>query len=1131
VPGRLGQVKAIFVEALELSGAERLAYLDRACAQDAKLRVEVEAYLSDEQQAGEFLTQPGLRRDATRDALLDLGLREGPGTVIGRYKVLQLIGEGGCGSVFLAEQQEPVRRMVALKIIKLGMDTRQVIARFETERQVLALMDHPNIARVLDADTDERGRPYFVMEYVPGSPITKYADENLLSIRQRLELVLQVCDAVGHAHAKAIIHRDIKASNVLAYTTPEGPRVKVIDFGVAKALSTDRQTDRTSGTALGQAIGTYESMSPEQADGSPDIDTRADVYALGVLLYELLSGSKPFDKSNLARSADVEVRRIIREDEPPRPSAQLSSLGGEATKIAKARKIEVEALTRQLRSELDWIPLMALRKQRERRYATPQQLAEDIKAYLEGKPLIAAPDSTRYRVSKFVRRNRGAVLAGSSLLAVLLLGIAGTTLGLIGQARAKIEAIGQKVVAEQATGQALAEKRKTEAALREVGRQRDRAQQEQQEAEQQTAVAEAVSRFQAGMLAKADPVRFLGDKVTVVQAMDAAIKELDGGEFKEQPLVEARLREIIGQTLWSLGRNNEAEPHLRRALELYRKFLPAGRAELAVTLYNLASVLKDENQLDEAEALYREALADRRRALPAGHPDIARYLMGLADLYGRRHNLTRAETTYREALEINRKALPAENPQTAENLCNLGELMRAQQRLAEAEALEREGLGIDRKAFPAEHPKIAEDLARLARVLQAESKTDGAEALLLEALGIEGKSLPAAHPLIANTEADLARLLRAKNKPDEAEKLYRDALEIRRNFLPPGHPEIARTLNELTDLLLEKKQYSKCVPLLSEALEIERKSLPPGDLTLITSARRLARVLQVENRAPEAEPLFREALEARLKALPPAPLDIATSQNELAEVLLARKNMAEAEPLLIKALEVRRKLLPADSPDVAASVSNLGELRMGQNNLPDAEQLYVEALEIRRKASPAGDISKNIKNLAVVLQAENKLEKAEALFREAMEIRRKTHPATSVLMAYSASDLAGVLLAENKPDKAEPLFRQALDIQRHYALTPERELIIASDLSGLGRALAQLGGNSLEAEANLRGALLTQKRQLGVKDPATTRTAAALVDLLTKTGSPAAAVVRAEFELDSPPAPQTQPIRTGTEHE
>lgn len=343
------------------------------------------------------------------------------------YRVLEPLGEGGMGAVYKAEQLEPIRRIVAIKSIKPGFDTRSVIARFESERQALALMDHPHIAKVLNAGSDPLGRPYFVMEYVPGAPILEFADANRLTIPQRLQLFQQVCDAIAHAHTKALIHRDIKSTNVLAYNADGKPFVKVIDFGVAKALRGERLTDHTTPTTLGSIVGTYGYMSPEQAAGSADIDTRTDVYSLGVLLYELLAGVQPFDSRMLGRLAEEEMQRVIREEEPPRPSTKLSSMGNAAAAVAQARQTTTHALRQELTSELDWIPLMALRKERDRRYASVQDLSADVRNYLEQRPLNARPDSAWYRTRKMVHRNRVALAVGAACLLFAFVMVAGVT--------------------------------------------------------------------------------------------------------------------------------------------------------------------------------------------------------------------------------------------------------------------------------------------------------------------------------------------------------------------------------------------------------------------------------------------------------------------------------------------------------------------------------------------------------------------------------------------------------------------------------------------------------------------------------------------------------------------------------
>ncbi len=410
-------IEAIFSTALEMENeAERAAYLDAACGDDSALRGRVEALLKAHHEAGTFLIPPAANGRAST-------ISEGPGMMIGRYKLLQLIGEGGFGMVYMAEQVEPVRRKVALKIIKLGMDTKQVIARFESERQALALMDHPNIAKVLDAGSTETGRPYFVMELVRGIPFTEYCDQNNLSTRERLRLFIPICNAVQHAHQKGIIHRDIKPTNVMVTLHDGKPVPKVIDFGVAKATN-QKLTEKTLFTEYRQFIGTPAYMSPEQAEMSGlDVDTRSDIYSLGVLLYELLTGTTPFDAKTLREAGYVEITRIIREEDPPTPSTRLHSLGEGLPSIAKRRRSEPAALCKLMRGDLDWIVMKALEKDRTRRYETANSLAGDIERHLKNEPVLASPPSVAYKLVKFVRRNRPWVLAGSLAAAALLVGL------------------------------------------------------------------------------------------------------------------------------------------------------------------------------------------------------------------------------------------------------------------------------------------------------------------------------------------------------------------------------------------------------------------------------------------------------------------------------------------------------------------------------------------------------------------------------------------------------------------------------------------------------------------------------------------------------------------------------------
>jgi serine/threonine protein kinase len=918
----------------DLPPADLAAAIDRACASDASLRAEVESLLRAHSQAGHFLGAPtAAPAPPNSDESPTLGeptsphhasFREGPGTRIGPYKLLQLIGEGGFGSVFMAEQEHPVRRRVALKIIKLGMDTRQVVARFEQERQALAILDHPNIAKVFDAGATDTGRPYFVMELCTGEPIDAYCDRHNLSIPDRLALFSQVCQAVQHAHTKGIIHRDIKPRNVLVATQDGRAHAKVIDFGIAKATES-RLTERTLFTEHKQIIGTPEYMSPEQAEGSLDIDTRTDVYALGVLLYELLTGSTPFTSDELRSAAYAEIQRIIREVDPPAPSTRLNQNAQTLASVAARRRVEPRKLGLIIRGELDWIVMKALEKDRSRRYETASGFAMDIQRYLAGEAVVAAPPSTAYRLRKFMRRNKGPVMALSAVAASLLIGV----VAFAWQAR---------IAGEQRDIAVAAEKSQAEQRERADAARAD-AQAHEAESRKHAAIAQAVARFQTDMLAAADPSNLKGDKVTVVQAMEAAIKTLDGGgggSLKEQPLVEAGVRETIGNTLRGLGRYDAAEPNLRRSLALRREALPAGHPDIAQSLNFLALLLKAQNKLAEAEPLYREALAIRRAALPAGHPDIANSLNNLATLLRTQEKFTEAEPLYREALAIRRAALPAGHPDIATSLNNLATILQGRNKLADAESLYREALAIRRAALPAGHPDIATSLNNLAWLLQVQNKFTEAEPLYREALAIRRAALPSGHPDIATSLNSLALLLKTQNRLDEADPLYRESLDIRRAALPAGHPDIATGLSNLAALLHAQNKDAQAEPLCREALAIDRAARPAGHPDIVRSLNNLASLLQAQNKLAEAESLYRESLEILRSARPNAHSDIATGLNNLARVQHTLGRGAAARAAWDEAITILRTSTPDGSALLARLLWRSGSARLESKTEADA---------------------------------------------------------------------------------------------------------------------------------------------------------------------------------------------------
>ncbi|MBL9000645.1 MAG: tetratricopeptide repeat protein [Phycisphaerae bacterium] len=1004
-----GKLQEIFESVIDLERAQREGYLASACGDDVALRADVESLLRAHDDAAKFLASPTAGSSATMT--MAATLREGPGTRIGPYKILQAIGEGGFGSVFMAEQDQPVQRKVALKIIKLGMDTRQVVARFEQERQALAMMDHPNIARVLDAGATEAGRPFFVMELVKGDPIVEYCDKNNLSVPDRLELFAQVCNAVQHAHTKGIIHRDIKPSNILVSTQDGRPHAKVIDFGIAKATAS-KLTEKTLFTEHRQLVGTPEYMSPEQAEGSLDIDTRTDVYSLGVLLYELLTGTTPFTGQELRSAAYAEIQRIIREVEPPKPSTRLSANTETIVSIATKRHTEPKRLGTLVRGELDWIVMKALEKDRQRRYETASGLAMDVKRYLSGEAVLAAPPSNAYRFKKFVRRNKGPVLAGSAIGATLIFGLAGTAwqAKVASEQRdvaiaAQVAEVEQRKQADAARAEAVTQQTRAQAQEAETVKQAAEAKAQEAEAKKQAEIAEAVATFQTEMLAAVDPNQLpkdpvtqepIKDAVTVLQTLRAAVKVLDEGKsaLKDQPLVESRVRNTIGMTLQNLGRYEEAEPNLRRSLAIRRADLPAGHPDIAAGLNNLANVLYHQSKVAEAEPLLREALAIWRTALPAGHPQIATGLNNLASLLDDQNKDAEAEPLYRESLEVLRAALPAGHPEIAQALNNLASFLHARNKLAEAEPLYREALEIRRATLPDGHPDIAISLDNLAKLLQSQNKLAEAEPLQREALAIRRAAFPAGHPEIARGMNNLAWLLHAQENFAEAEPLFREALVIRRAALPAGHPDIAASLNNLAGLLQTQNKLAEAEPLFREALAIRRAAFPARHPDIAVSLSNLAALLQTQGKFAEAEPLRRETVEIWRAALPAGHPYIASGLNNLALVLHAQNKFAEAEALYREAMAIDRTANPAGHPDMANAMSHLARLLQDQNRLNEAEPLLREALEIRRRSFPAGhmQIALGLSNLARVQHGLGRTAEARAGWDEAIAIVRQSSP-------------------------------------------------------------------------------------------------------------------------------------------
>jgi serine/threonine protein kinase/tetratricopeptide (TPR) repeat protein len=877
---RWREIDALFDAALDLPAPQRAAFLDANCPPELRAKVEALVESSGRIEAETFL-RPGaglegeiagsIFDDIERERAAADGVRAG--AMVDEYRLVARLGEGGMGEVWEAEQTSPVRRQVALKLLKLGMDSRRVVSRFESERQALALMNHRNVAQVFGGGSTPTGRPYFVMELVPGLSVTAYARQRGLDLPARLALFLDICEGVQHAHHKGIVHRDLKPSNILVTEEEGRPVPKIIDFGVARALDT-RLSAGTFVTEQGQIVGTPEYMSPEQADPrSGDIDTRADVYALGVLLYELLAGVRPFDEE-LKTLGFLELLRRIREIEPPRPSQRADSIQG-----------------RRLRGDLDWIVMKALEKDRSRRYVSPHEMAEDVRRHIANQPVLAGPPSRAYRLRKLVRRHRGTMAASALVLVTLVAG------------------------AVVATTQAVRARRAERAARAEAETTRQ------------------VSDFLVDLFEVSDPRLNRGDTVTARELLDRGAARMDK-QLARQPLVHARLQTLMGRTYRNLGLFDPAAALLEQALATRDATLGRNDPETVRTITILARLHLDRRDTAKAEELFRDAL---QRSAASSRPDRVeegRLRCQLGNVVSLRGDYAEAERLLRGCRETFVRELGPKHSHVASAGGDLANVLNLGGRTAEAEAAYREAIAIRDAADP-QDPRLSATLNNLASLLILDGRPDEARGYVERAVAIDEKVYGPHHPKLAITYGTLGLFHRRQGRLDEAATVFARVLAIREKAFGPANPVTGEALNDVGLVALLRGDHAAARTALDRALAIDRQAPGAHPLQAATTYGHLGLLHLRLGELSAAEASYRQGLAAIESARGPKAKELVRHLRGLADVALRRGQAGEAEAFAARAVDVADQD-EASRSELVPALNGLAAVRLAQGRLAEA---------------------------------------------------------------------------------------------------------------------------------------------------------------------------------------------------
>jgi tRNA A-37 threonylcarbamoyl transferase component Bud32 len=1061
-------VNEIFARAIEAgSPAERAAVLDRSCRGDARLRHKVEALLLAHDQAGSFLDHPapGLvatsaegigaaptlakeeeagsataTTDGTEPAARPAGLTQmvgsGPshaagitdyrpmseaGIVIaGRYTLQEKIGEGGMGEVWVAKQTQPVKRRVALKLIKTGMDSNAVLQRFEQERQALAMMDHPNIAHVLDGGLTPTGQPFLVMALVNGLSLTKFCDEARLTSNQRLELFVPICQAVQHAHQKGIVHRDLKPANILITLIDGKPIPKVIDFGVAKATA-GKLTDESMSTQFGSVIGTLEYMSPEQTGFSGvDIDTRADIYSLGVILYELLTGLKPIDARRLEKAAITEMIRIIREEEPSKPSTRLST-NDSLPSLAALRQTEPRKLMALLRGELDWVVMKCLEKSRERRYETASGLARDIQRYLADEAVEARPPSAAYRFGKFLKRHKAPAVAAGLVLLTLLAGIAGTTYGLIRAEAQRRKAVAAQTAEADQRALAVAQRDNAVAAEQQTGIERDKA-----------IAAESKSRainefLTQDLLTQAEPANNAPeDHVTLLEVLDRAAEKV-GQRFADHPELESALRMTIAATYHGLASWEKAEAQWRVKLQVERK-RDTESAATYIAQSELAHVLRHRGRRDtEVMEMAESAALGLERTLGPGHADTLEMLNHLAAAYLDTGKIPEAIALFERIRDAEIVKLGPDHRGTLTTLINLAGAYRVADKIPEAIALFERVRDKQIAKLGPDHPDTLTTLHNLALAYWAAGKLPDAIALFERVRDARIAKLGPDNPHTLDTLGDLAGAYRDAGKLPEAVALFERVRDAEIAKLGPDHPSTLNTLNNLALAYRKAGKLPEAIAVLERVRDDKVAKLGPDHPDTLTTLNNLALAYSDTGRQPQAIALLEQVRDGKIAKLGPDHSETLATLNDLAVVYKAAGKVPEAITLLERIRDGKIAKLGLDHPDTLKTLNNLAWAYADAGKLAEAIALgeRVRDAEMAKLGLDHPHTLTAFHNLAAWYWRANRLDKSVLLFEDVLKRQEpklgRQHPHTQMTVA----NLGVNYKDSGRLDEAIPLLEEA----------------------------------------------------------------------------------------------------------